>query len=502
MAGELQFTIGLEISQFLHNIGLSSQAIIGLEKVGEGLKATLEKTFGVFEQGAFLEHLHKRTGESVASLYMLQKGFEAAGLESSDVAPMLFQMEKALGGVNDMGQDTGAVFARLGLSVKDLKEKGGAKALQEILGAIGKLNQSSGAKAASGIFGRGEAGNAVQLSHSMGEFTEAMKRAETQAYVFEKMAQTFAAIERGLQRIKHVLDPLFTGVAVGIGPAIKKAFDWLNSIDLSKIGHSIAMFFRVIQEAFKEGVVYDLMTETFEAAVEFLGNMIFNLLGSGSFWSGIWDYMVGSFILQWAVMAKLFMNLGVILKASLTTAFQAVFEWIGKIPKVGKMLGLEGYTADKFSANYAAERENASGANKMIDGWLATGVGRMEGSRDKMAKAMAEAYANSGGPAQDRLAARIRGLQAKVHLDTDKKKDDAAGGTDVPMGGNYKPEFTSLEKIGFVMSGLGNADLASQTARNTERTAAAAERTAELLETSLGNQGTDWSVVAEVPSRP
>ena len=47
--------------EFLHKIGLSSQAIIGLEKVGEALKLTMEKTWGVFQRGTALEPLSKRT---------------------------------------------------------------------------------------------------------------------------------------------------------------------------------------------------------------------------------------------------------------------------------------------------------------------------------------------------------------------------------------------------------------------------------------------------------
>ena len=143
--------------------------------------------------------------------------------------------------------------------------------MQEILGRIGKLNQSDAAKAAPGIFGRMGAGNAIQMSRSLDEFTAAMGRAKTQAYVFEKMAETFAAIKRGVRRVKEVLAPLFNGIAEGIGPAIKKALDWLNKIDLSKIGHSITVFFRVLQEAFKEGQVFELMTETFKASVKFSG---------------------------------------------------------------------------------------------------------------------------------------------------------------------------------------------------------------------------------------
>ena len=468
MAGELQFTIGLEISGFLHKIGLSSAAIIGLEKVGAALRLTMEKTWSVFDQGAALEHLHKRTGESVAHLYMLQKGFQAAGVEAGDVGPMLFQMQKALGGVNELGQRTDVVFQRLGLSVKGLKQKGGADAMQEILGRIGKLNQSDAAKAASGIFGRSGAGNAIQLSHSMDEFSEAMKRAATQAYVFERMAATFAAIERGVQRVKNILGPIFSGIAEGVGPALKKALDWLNKIDLSKIGHSIAVFFRVLQQAFQEGMVYELMTETFEAAVEYLGNLIFGLLGSGTFWSGIWDIMVGEFITKWAVIAKLFMNLGVVLTAALTTAFQTVFEWVGKIPKVGKMLGLSGYKAQTFGENYAEGRDNANGANKMIDGWLGVGAVRLASGSDKMNKAWAEASANSGGPAQDRLAATIKKLKGDIVWEH-SPKDTETDKQGAPIGGDYKPEFTSLEKMGFVMSGLGNADFAQRTANATEQ---------------------------------
>jgi hypothetical protein len=225
-----------------------------------------------------------------------------------------------------------------------------------------------------------------------------------------------------------------------------------------------------LQQAFQEGMVYELMTETFEAAVEYLGNLIFGLLGSGTFWSGIWDIMVGEFITKWAVIAKLFMNLGVVLTAALTTAFQTVFEWVGKIPKVGKMLGLEGYKAQTFGANYAEGRENAKGANKMIDGWLGVGAGRFASGSDKMNKAWAEASANSGGPAQDRLAATIKKLKGDIdweHSPKDKDKEKKALAT-VPLA---KMEFTSLEKMGFVMSGLGNFDFASRTANATEKMA-------------------------------
>src|ERR1035438_2836463 len=139
MAGVLQFTLGLEVSNFLHECGLSSAAILGLERVGEGLRGVMERTWGAIEQAGALEHLSRRTGETAGNLYRMQEGFKAAGVGAEPLGMMLYQMQKSLGGVNEMGEDTSSIFMRLGLSVASLKKQGGAGAFQEIIASLGKL---------------------------------------------------------------------------------------------------------------------------------------------------------------------------------------------------------------------------------------------------------------------------------------------------------------------------------------------------------------------------
>jgi hypothetical protein len=62
------------------------------------------------------------------------------------------------------------------------------------------------------------------------------------------------------------------------------------------------------------------------------------------------------------------------------------------------------------------------------------------------------------------------------------------------MGSHYKPEFTSLEKMGFVMGGLGNplVEHARETAMNTRRTA-------ELLERQSGGHAAATGALIHQP---
>src|ERR1017187_5019079 len=127
MGGVLQFTLGLEVSDFLSKAGISSTAITGLAGAGEMLHKAMEKVFQSFEQGAALDHLSKRTGESAGKLYQLQEAMKACGVSAESLPQMLFQMQKALGGVSEMGEDTAGVFHKMHLSIGDLKSAGPAE---------------------------------------------------------------------------------------------------------------------------------------------------------------------------------------------------------------------------------------------------------------------------------------------------------------------------------------------------------------------------------------
>ena len=186
MAGVLSFTLGLEISKFLDRMRASSEATLGLTKAGQGLstgllalgplgdaaaiailglgvalkgvEAGIERAWRQIERGAALNELSKRTGESVQNLFMLQKGFRAAGLSADSVGRAIFMLNKSLGGINEMGEDTASVFEKVGLSAEALKKAGSAGAIQAVLQKMSGMNQTTATAFAGKIFGRGRSG--------------------------------------------------------------------------------------------------------------------------------------------------------------------------------------------------------------------------------------------------------------------------------------------------------------------------------------------------------
>ena len=312
----------------------------------------------------------------------------------------------------------------------------------------------------------------VQLSRSMDEFRDGMKRAEVQAKVFERVAEVFDTIEKAVQRVKEKLDPVFLVIAEHIAPAMEKVLSLVNNFDLSPLVDGIGEAFDVFAQAFSEGKVFELLTAGFEAAVEYLGNLIFGVLGSSKLWSGIFDQMVGQFIVAYASLAKLFMNLGVILKAAISTAFDMLFEQIGKIPGLGKMLGLAGGDkAKSFGEHYAEEKDKAKGANAWLDSTIKFGADKFSRGVSKQIEAFTDARANAGGPAQDALNDLVSGLlgRKKSAAKGAQKADKPGGDGELEPGKGQKVNATSIEKMGFVFSGGMSTDHNATTARNTTK---------------------------------
>jgi len=341
-----------------------------------------------------------------------------------------------------------------------------------VLEKMSKMSQSGATKLAASVFGRGEAANMVQLSRSMDEFRDGMKRAEVQAKVFQRVAEVFDTIEKAVQRVKEKLDPVFLVIAEHIAPAMEKVLSLVDNFDLSPLVDGLGEAFDVFAQAFSEGKVFELLTAGFEAAVEYLGNLIFGVLGSSKLWSGIVDVWIGEFVIGWVTIAKLFMNLGVILKAAISTAFDMLFEQLGKVPGLGKMLGLEGGDkAKSFGEHYAEEKDKAKGANDLLDSGMAFGAAKYTGGVSKQIEAFTDARANAGGPAQDALNDLVSGLlgRKKSAAKGAKKADKLGGDDELEPGKGQKVSATSIEKMGFVFGGGMSTDHNATTARNTTK---------------------------------
>ncbi|MCX6922606.1 MAG: hypothetical protein NT154_05235 [Verrucomicrobia bacterium] len=72
--------------------------------------------------------------------------------------------------------------------------------------------------------------------------------------------------------IKREITGFWAGVAEGAAPAVQKILDWLRKIDLTSIGQQIGATMGAIMEALKSGEITILITDSFDAAFEQIGN--------------------------------------------------------------------------------------------------------------------------------------------------------------------------------------------------------------------------------------
>jgi len=119
--------------------------------------------------------LSNRTGETVGNFHSLRNAFQIVGVHAGNVSPILFQIQKALGGISETGEPTDAAFRRLGLDIETLK-KLDAPDLSTLAVALGKVDRATASNVASKIAGRGGAGDLLQIARDSHDFAAAFNR--------------------------------------------------------------------------------------------------------------------------------------------------------------------------------------------------------------------------------------------------------------------------------------------------------------------------------------
>jgi len=469
MSAVLEFTLGLATSKFLGPLEEARGKILGfigglvsLEKVTEGVK-------GAFEQGAGLNELAKRTGQSVSDLYKLQRGFTSAGLSADSVGAVLYHMNRALGGVNEMGERTHDVFSRLGLRIEDLRSLSSSNAIQRIVGAMQQLNQSSASQVAAGIFGREGAQSMLQLAHSGREFAEGIEHAAAQARIFQRSAGGFEQVERMATQIKQDFKGVFVGLAEGLGPAIQQIQRMLGNIDLTGLGAGIGKYLTALTQAFSEGKLTELIALTLKTGFELAvvaAPAIFEKLGF--------------------ILLKVFETPLNYLQAAMQFAVdQMANNPVVRLlqtaggpagPLVSAALDKLGVTSGKttsFAEIFAEQQKKGLGFDVGSGGF---GLGGINEDADARLTAFRERMKDLTKPLitmVDALAARAPHLAAG---------ETSRTGTGTPLLEAFRHKPTDLEKMGFVMRGASlGADPAAQTARNTAKTNEKLDKVIEKL---------------------
>jgi hypothetical protein len=425
MPGILEFTLGLETKSFLDKLGFSEGKVLGFASVAELLHKGFEKVEQAFERGIGLEHLSKRTGESVQTLYQLQKAFQSAGVSADEVGPVLFRMERSIGGINELGEHTADIFARMGISLASLKTKDAGAQMQTILGSIAKLNQSQAASASSSIFGREGGATMLQIARSSKEVRDAMQAAAATGALFQRHAAAFQKMHHLILEIKNYMEDLAAKAAV---------------------------FFTGLAGAFKEGKLSELLGDTLK-------------LGLDSFIA----YAPGAFEKLGVIILKIFQTPLLYMQAALDVLIDDAVH-----SPVSKFLGVSGSSGKGMSFDEALAGAKQTG---LQFGSGSDPFGIADISKDADTR-LAAAKAAMAGNWSDYWKT-VEGFADKIKKSGAQIKTKGGGG--LSENTHFKPEFTSLEKMGFVMSGLGNPLL--DPARST---AAGVARLVEIAEASGG----------------
>lgn len=249
--GVLQFSLGLQASKFIDVLSSSKLAVGSFTTAMTGVGIMAAGMFNAIERGSALNDLAARTGESVENLYLLEEGFKRAGLGAEAVDPMIQKVRKALSGVNEMGGNTDSIFAALGLDRASLAQKNPVEVIQKIAEAMHKLNPNDMAGAAAGLFGRGGAGDMIQLANSAEDMAVAFAHGRVEAKMFAMSAGDFDHIGDSIVEIKSHVQGLFTGLASSLTPEIIKVVDDVN--DFSR--HLVPAFAQALKNHDLENLI-------------------------------------------------------------------------------------------------------------------------------------------------------------------------------------------------------------------------------------------------------
>jgi hypothetical protein len=460
-SGVLQFSLGLATGGFLNPLNSATGKLVGFIGTAISLGAVVEGVMGAIEKGAALEGLSARTNQSAQSLYGLEAGFKAVGLSADAVPGLIMRMQKSLSGVNETGERTENIFAQLGLNLAQLRNMSSAAQITTIAGALSKLNTNAATGAASALFGRFGAGDILQIARSMQEYQRVMNATKGDASVFGAMAHAWQEIVGDVEIFDSHIQAIWAGIASGITPELHKVMGEVNDF-IANLGPAIA-------GAFQFGQVSTLFQDALMAALEqasYYGARVFEAMAVG-----LGDAIYAAMNIALTDFLPEYVN-GVKNAAKLASLY-LVSEGADS-DKANAQKHLAGATTDKDKnfwqeridydnqSMVAAAQEtskilNAGGEDfhkHLLAATNDAGDAFAKGVTDVIKDWQSTADPNAPHKATDKLQTDIQNL-AGAWLSKHPETADGKGDS-IPPPNHYKREFTSLEKMGFVMGGSSN----------------------------------------------
>ena len=474
----LLFTLGLNAGTFVGPLGTADAKLKAFIGSAIGLGAVIEGVQKVLERGAGLAKLSDQTDTSIASLYRIQRGLQYIGLGAEDAGNMIFMLNKSLGGINDNGEPTAAVFSQIGLSIDRLKKMDAPQQLLSIANAVQHLDSASATSAAGKIFGRFNAREFLELSANANEFADALRRGGVQAAIYDRFGHTFEKIHSLVGDLKENFSGIFLGLAAGVAPALENVVKMLDNLDLSKIGQWIGTFVTALTQAFREGTLSELIGDSLKLAFD-------TLL---AYAPGVFE-KIGFFLLKAFATPLEYLQAGMeyALQEAANVAMSKMVDnklfrlLFAHDPVAGEIMNQASQMAgnSSFSDMLADAKKNGPLFNLGSGDFNLDGINKHANDQLSAAQAsMKDKWKNYG--------AELIGLASRAAQPDAARK---SAGSKYTLGAGFIPEHTALEKMGFVFRGGAGADPSTQTARNTSRMVGLLQNISDKMNGTHGGEG-------------
>ena len=320
-----------------------------------GVSAGLRKSLSF---AADLDHLSKRVGATAGNLAILNQAFDDTGVGASSTGELLNYMQRNLNMVDKAGKTSNKGLKALGINLSDLAGLGTVEKFESIGQKIMEIDDPAKRTAVSmDVFGRSGA-KALQYFGAGGAFDAAAGSLGSLPGLLDANSAKFESIDTYMGRLKMKWTGLFTGIMSGMAPQIDGVMAKVDKVDFADWGVKISNAGKIAHATFANGRLGEVAGLGLKLGFRTALNALFGPLSSGSTWKGLGQVALAGLAGFGAGLLKMFMLPLTYLQAGFDKLMGEIFEKLGKIPKLGKVMGLEGYEAKSFSEHLQGRKDN------------------------------------------------------------------------------------------------------------------------------------------------
>lgn len=454
--------------------------------------------------GADLDHQSKQTGIAVNELVILRQAFDDTGVGADSLAESMAYMQRNMEQVNKSGESTNKGFARLGINLESFKQMSASEQLQLVEQRLGGLStQSEKTAAVMDIFGR-SGSKMLRLFESKGAIDAARESLGSMPDMMARNAAAFENLDTVMGRARGKVTGLWAGLLESAMPALEGIMNYVDKIDFAKWGQALGNALRTGMAIFESGQAGKVIRLSLGIAFGSAVNMLIGPLMQGSTWKGIGQIMLAGFMGIGAGLIRLFAEPLILLQAGMDKVIDMLFEGLGKIPGIGKALGLDDYQSVSFAEHLATRRSEGTFLTRSGEASAAMASGMLSSGMANVSNGMANAQDIMGTAALRTELSGIVTAARESFAEVAPAVSEALAETAAPAaaaganaaaaasGGKFDSSADRLAKIGLFVGGGG---VAGAQTRLAERTARATEKLNEQMKALLARDAGDLVAV-------